>query len=334
MTTESRHAAKASSLEFEVDMDATRVGGLRQIHALQQKDGIYIREGILTLTCNRDGKVFPMDEFVDPVVNTSTANITAENALRVSLNFHGFPNANIVELQWKDQKKATDQHVIYDRSIIAASDLQSRLMYIRHKDETNLRLTWETQLHTNDRQHYWVSYVDAQSGEMLEMEDKVLHCDFGGAEFDNLSEESKAHEREHHHHRHVASAEMWDKIEQAREVVKSLSPAYGEAPAAAFAVAHTYLILDIPNEAPNDNTNANYNAMTGEAEQTEVTTEGDPLASPYGWLSTDGVAENNNTKGNNVYAFYDPSPGPLGGVPNSGALASEVGVAGNKFLYP
>jgi len=323
---------KYTTQDYEITLDQldskTQV---RRIHALQKIDGIYVREGLLTLTFGKNQKLFPMNSFVRRKANTSSPSLNAVSAIRTSMAFHKLDRT--LPLILEEDKNRADGHVVYKKGAIAASDIEARLMFIQHKEGKDLRLTWETQLHTPDRQNYWVSYVDAQTGKVLETKDMVLHCSFGEGLTYDASPEEQAQLDARHREMHMESARNWDKMINDRVQHSCTTEHHTHAASAtdkqaAAGRTHTYFVLDAPAEAPNDNTATNTQSL--------VSTAGDPIASPFGWTSTDGVTENTYTKGNNVYAFHDPSPSPLGGAPqpSTAAQATVANPAGSQaFIY-
>ncbi|MFT4537491.1 MAG: hypothetical protein ACI9P5_004876, partial [Saprospiraceae bacterium] len=52
-----------------------------------------------------------------------------------------------------------------------------RSVYIKDEPANQLILTWQTQLHASDMQHYFVDYIDAHTGEVLQSEEKVIETD-------------------------------------------------------------------------------------------------------------------------------------------------------------
>jgi len=322
-----------NNIEYEINFDQyDKNSGVRKVHALQKLNGIYVREGLITLTYGRNKKLYSQNHFSVNKANASKPTIGVETALTNSMRFHKMDHKSPLVL--KENKSESDLHVIYERSDDTASDIQARLMYIQTRRNDELTLTWETQLHTADRQNYWITYVDANSGKVLDSKDMVLHCSFGGGLVYDASPEEQAILDEQHRQMHMESARRWDAMIELRDVHASCNhnheniTAKSNNAAAVMAPANTYLVLDLPAEAPND--------MSATSTQTLVTTAGDPNASPYGWTSTDGATENTFTKGNNVYAFYDPSPSPLGGAPNPGTAAQATSLPGTpvEFKYP
>jgi len=326
----SKKLKSKNNIEYEINFDQyDENSGVRKVHALQKLNGIYVREGLITLTYGRNKKLFSQNEFSVHKANASNPTISVETALKNSMRFHKMDHKSPLIL--KENISESDLHVIYERSDNTASDIQARLMYIQTRRNDELTLTWETQLHTADRQNYWITYVDANSGKVLETKDMVLHCSFGGGLVYDASPEEQAILDEQHHRMHMESARRWDAMIELRDVHASCNhnheniTAKSNNAAAVMAPANAYLVLDLPAEAPND--------MSATSTQTLVTTAGDPNASPYGWTSTDGATENTFTKGNNVYAFYDPSPGPLGGAPNPGTAAQATSLPGAPIVF-
>ncbi len=323
-----KHPEKNASLEFEISHDHLDAhNGMRSLNVLQKKNGIYVRNGLLTISFNEKGYEVVNDHFQRlPSWSTQPA-VSAEEAIMVARQFHDFPAT--ASLVLKERRHQADQHAIFERGDIAASDIIARLMYMQYKNENGLRLTWETQLHTKDRQHYWVTYVDANSGQVLDAQDYVIQCTFGeGLVYDNSPEEEQLRQQQLSG-MYLKSAEDWDKVMHARHEHEHSHPPTA---ASMVAPANSYLVLDLPAEAPNDNTAINT--------QTTVVTDGDATASPNGWTSVEpaGVGQYNYTRGNNAWAFYDPSPGPLGGLPNPATAAPATGgnpVTGPlQFIYP
>ena len=56
--------SKTNSIDFEITLDhSDDIVGIRRIHALQKKDGIYLREGLLMLTYGKNEKLFAQNSF-------------------------------------------------------------------------------------------------------------------------------------------------------------------------------------------------------------------------------------------------------------------------------
>ncbi|RYM33807.1 T9SS type A sorting domain-containing protein [Brumimicrobium glaciale] len=151
-------------------------------------------------------------------------------------------------------------------------------------DESTVRVVWDLHIYQLDQKHWWSIRVDAQTGAVLEKTDWVLNCDFGGKE---------NHGDSHANHNHQ----------------KSQFTQSGMLPPPPPGVGAGYNVFPIPVESP----------IHGSRQL--VIDPDDPIASPYGWHDTDGVAgaEFTTTQGNNVYASEDRSDADvLGYTPNGG----------------
>lgn len=305
--------------EFKIKSDyLDDHNNVRVIHALQQYNGIYVHEGLMTLNVNNKGETIVNDEFKRLSVNTTQPAVNHEDAIMTALDFHGLDVPEALVL--KEIKNTSDSHHIYERGTIAASDLQVRLTYIQLRNEDMLRLTWETQLHTPDRQHYWVSYVDVLTGRVIDARDYVISCQFGeGLVYDNSPEE-EALRKEQMQELYRKSAADWDAMAAQKQMHQhdNLCSAH-EHPASLMAPVNSYQVLDHPAEAPND--------TSATSTQTFVATDGDPIASQNGWTSDEaggGVTQHSYTRGNNVWAFHDPNVTPLGGTPQPATSAQAT----------
>ena len=242
----------------------------------------------------------------------------AAGALRNAMLHLGTFNAN-TPLVEKEASSDPQQETIFEKGNLAAADFKARLLYFSKTAKSKeARLVWETQLYTKDRQNYWLVLVDATNGEVISTQDLVLHCTFGGLEYDFSEAEAKVH-KHHTQEKHLATAVAMD--EKIAALKNKSTFGFLEKSMLAPAVDHQYSVLALPAESPIDLSATNTQTMVS------VLSAGDAVASPYGWNKTSG-SEIQDTKGNNVYSFYDASPGPLGGAPSGVAPASTIGVNG------
>ncbi|GLR18171.1 hypothetical protein GCM10007940_27860 [Portibacter lacus] len=308
LTKKNKDVTRDAFINYDITADLVEKNdGIRRIQAIQKSNGIYIKDAILSIALNKKGKTFTTNTFVDYRSKNASPSISGSEALKKAMKANKVKgNVDFNELE---RKSSTDKHMVYAKGNNFASNPESRLIYLKDDASKTLILAYETQIHTKDRQHYYVSYVNASTGEVLETEDKVLHCSFGPSLVYDASPAEQAILDQQKEALHLAGAEKWEKEYGHADHDHH----YSALPSTVAAPANSYLVLDLPAEAPNDD--------SAENNQTVVTTAGDPIASPYGWTSIDGVTQNVYTKGNNVFAFYDPSPTPLGGIPNPAAAA-------------
>lgn len=312
---------------------------IRYIYGQQQYQGIDVEDAMLTLAYSANGKHTSTDALVNAKVNTITPTLSAEQGVRAAMMASDDFSA-VSTLGLNSQRNNTEQYTVFDKGEIASHDIITRLMYVKsYPQATEYRLAWETQLYTLDRQHYWVVYTDATHGKVLKKRDLVLHCSFGESmAYDASPEEQKIiddHKREHA----IAHAKEVEKYLAAHQEI-SLPTSEKNFMNSTMMTERTYRVVPVPAASPIDGTVsggfANDRGLVADftpGTQTDVTTAGDPIASPLGWTSIATGAEFPYTRGNNVWSFYDPSPGPLGGVPSEATSATESPTGSGNYLY-
>lgn len=350
-TTQNRSQAVQYKLGDEIMEKQTQI---RRIYAQQQVNGIDVKDAILGLHFAPNGQNAVSDQFADIKVNTTSPSISAEQALRSAMSeLGGFPV--VATLIVKDEKNDAQQTTSFDKGDIAGSDFLTRLIYAKATPtSTEYQLVWETQLFTRDRQHYWVALVDASTGKILNNRDMVLHCSFGGVEYDHSEAEAHMHDA-HEHEKHLAAAFEFENMlasnhAQEEAIPSAASSMFNTSAAASSAMMgpnDEFLVLAFPADSPEDPSAVNTQTTVA------VHDVGSADASPNGWTTLSAVpvvvspgvgipgvpitipAGAANTIGNNVYAFYDASPGPLGGAPSTiPTPPTTVGTDGSTWSYP
>ncbi|HXL57381.1 MAG TPA: M36 family metallopeptidase, partial [Chitinophagaceae bacterium] len=194
----------------------------------------------------------------------------------------------------KQPSTGADKYTIFKRSNSSVWDIPCRLVYYNNERLKTLTPAWEIQMMDVYKKHYWLAYVNAATGTILEKKDLIIHCDFGGGVTDadnrritpvlKISENNNAH---------------FQIQEQTNQPFQQESTA--------SLPNNQYRVYNIPFENPIDPGSAH----------SLVTKGGDVLSSPDGWHKVSNLITYNYARGNNVWAFQDPSPGPLGGVPSA-----------------
>ena len=316
-TSENQKELKATSYRINRDFVEPDTK-IRRIYVQQHVNGIPIKGAVLNLNYAVNGKKAIVSTFKKVNVNTSSPSMDAAGALRNAMLHLGTFNTK-TPLVEKEASSEPQQETIFEKGSMAAADFKARLLYFSETPKSKeARLVWETQLYTKDRQNYWLVLVDATNGEVISTQDLVLHCTFGGLEYDFSEAEAKVH-KHHTQEQHLATAAAMD--EKIAALKNKSTFGFLEKSMLAPAVDHQYSVLALPAESPIDLSATNTQTMVS------VLSAGDAVASPYGWNKTSG-GEFQDTKGNNVYSFYDASPGPLGGAPSGVAPASTIGVNG------
>ncbi len=270
--------------------------GIRHIYAHQKINGLTVVGSNFALHATTLKKV-PINQLADlQKISVTPVSVSVDQRQAVAIVFNAINYTYPSELIIKTPASGPDKKTIFKRNESSIWDIPLRLVYIQEDKSNQLRTSWEVQMMDVYKQHYWVCYIDASTGEVLKKMDIMMHCDFGQP---NTVTDKKKNPmlviKENVVKQHFNNAAF-----------------SGNLPAAAAPPAHNnrYRVFPLPFEHPNDNG----------ASHMFVFNSGDALGSPDGWHQVFGLGAATTypyTHGNNVWAFYDPSPEPLGGVPSA-----------------
>ncbi|MPZ68387.1 MAG: metalloprotease [Actinobacteria bacterium] len=148
----------------------------------------------------------------------------------------------------------------------------------------SIRLAWNLEIQELSGQHWWNVSVDAQNGSMLARYDLVDH--------------DRAED--------IAGA-------ISRPSARNATALDAPTPEETVDDGSSYLVYALPFESPQD------------GERTLQASPADAASSPFGWHDTDGVAgaEYTTTRGNNVHAYADYTPGVNRPLPTMDAEGGE-----------
>ena len=281
-------AADLSELTV-TDAYASRRSGATHVYLQQALGGIPIVGAEFSVALNRDGHVFHAagrgaDRLAERRV-ASSPSVTAEAAAAAVARDAGLaPTAFRVLTA---EGTAAAPVLTLSEGGVAQEPVAARLVYRYDAEADAVALAWEVGLYEVGSRHYWLGWVDAVTGAVLARHDLVVHDTFGPAH-------------------------------DAAEEAPSYAPLASTGPAPLAAVG-SYRVYPYPVESPY------YSVPPTPADgRTLEVDPDDPVASPFGWHDTDGVAgpEYTRTRGNNVHAYTDtnnndqPDPGsdPDGGA--------------------
>ena len=301
--------------------------GITHIYLQQTSNGIEIMDGSIGIHLNKERQVIYATSQFEKQMNqrrTSTSpGLSATAALQVATQEVGISLDEPATVL--SAGKTSARSTVFSKGNLTAEDIPAKLVYLKNeKDE--LVLCWLVQMYEKSQLHDWHVYVDARNGEIVKKHDIVLHCDFGGAApVTDAPNEVKTPYRHNHNHNH--NHNHGTKVEKAAHTAVAEMPGV---PKEAnffdqFFVNSTYLVYAEPDEAPNSS-----------GGRRTVSTDGDPVASPFGWHSTSQGLFNNFTTGNNVAARNNiGAVSPLGTRPDMPTFTSN----GNlnppyEFDYP
>lgn len=292
--------------------------GIRHIYAMQMLNGIAVPEGAFSLhkTATLSQATNGLVELEKVKIKPLSVNISAEKA--VNSLFEKIDYSESRNLTTKSAAKGSDLYTVFSRNESKIWDIPCRLIYYFDKKTNSLIPSWEVQMMDVYKKHYWQAIYDASTGILLDKQDLITHCNFGSV---NETDNNLA----------LLNQGATDLLQNN----KLFSPSSADTKTQSFAgIPNTYRVYDAPFESP----------MDPGATHSLVTTGGTTNASVDGWHKVANSTTYNYTRGNNVWAFYDPSPGPLGGVPSADPTRTAYannGIAGSAptnepfgFDYP
>lgn len=264
------------------------------VYLQQRYQGIAIEGAVMSLHFKNGTELIHLaDRFQKRIsgrISSGRSQLSATDAVRRVSGHLGLKATQTPQLI--SQSATADKKSLIRKEGLSRQDIPVGLIYENSKSG-RLQLAWKVEIYTEDGEHYWQIKVDASTGEILARRDMVLHCDFGhpatGAGICTDGHSALA----------VGSTPLTTaaKSDLVTNIATSFSPPVGNA----------YRVFTAPVETPNH------------GGRTLVYTNGDPVASPFGWHN-DGLLSYQITKGNNVYAYEDQL-GINAGTPVSGGLS-------------
>lgn len=252
------------------DNYVSRHNGVTHVYLKQTHKDIEVYNALFNVNIMPDNQVIHAgNRFVSDLrsrVNTTSPSLTPEDAIRKVLTHFNISDGNDELILVQD---LGEKEKIYSGDGISMEQVPVKLVY-QPMPNRSVNLAWNVVIFTLDGQNGYNARVDARTGEVLDVFNHVLHCDFG-------SPEGCAS----HDHNHRAASPI-PFVNGYSSLLKG-------------GAANTYNVFPLFVESPNHGTN------------TLVTDPADPTASPYGWHDTDGSAgaEYTITRGNNVHAYHD-----------------------------
>ncbi|MGF1556245.1 T9SS-dependent M36 family metallopeptidase [Paucihalobacter sp.] len=250
-------------IQNEVYSKSTKI---THLYLNQQFQGIKIYNAISSLAI-KDEKVFYFaNRFLGGVaekVNTTSPQITAQNAIEKLAVHLGLPAVQNVNL-----KTYVNNKFLFSSGNISRVDIPVELMLF-HNNAGRLVLVWDLSIYDLSARNWWTVRLDAVNGEILDVQDFIVTCNFGDAN--------------HETHQHVEIPQEFSMSNAASMLTANDNSQYN--------------VFPFPVESP----------IHGSRQL--VIEPASELASPFGWHDTDGVAgpEFTITRGNNVWAQEDRS---------------------------
>ncbi|MBV6429423.1 MAG: hypothetical protein KIPDCIKN_03981 [Haliscomenobacter sp.] len=246
--------------------------GTEHIYLQQRITGIPIIHAVTGIHLDAQGNVVHAENRFWPQlsrrINTSEEAYSAGSALKKTAEALGLPMARIPVLP----RRRDGQPTTYTDAQVSRMPIPVELVYLPMPD-SSLRLAWQTGIYDPRNPDYWVTFVDAVSGEILDRFNRTIYCHFGSDSPQHDACNDPMHKTFGQHHSFTLA---------------------GPSPLLAGDQA-VYQVFPLPVESP----------IHGKQEM--LVNPADPLASPFGWHDTNGLQgpEFFITRGNNVFAYLD-----------------------------
>ncbi len=176
--------------------------GWYHIYFNQTLQSIDVYNGVLGITLKDNKVVYAANSFVPslatkmPTSNDATT-LSAKDALRKAIADVNINDINISQIKEISSSKLENgklSKVVFENKNLSDENIVVKLYWlpIENKDgekmNTSIALAWNIKFLTKDAKHSWNIQVDANTGNILQKLDDVIHCDFGTPNHANHSE--------------------------------------------------------------------------------------------------------------------------------------------------
>lgn len=250
----------------------SKLSGVTHIYFQQEIYGIPVHNAFLDAHMTRDNNLLSFNNRFVTTLKNSALNLlptlTDEQAIKAAAAALGY--SKIEKLRKIESKGGLIQASVFDKGNLSLEDIPVQLIWQPIDDnapEAVLRLAWDLSIYEIDAQNWWSVRIDAQTGELLDKINWVVHCGF--------AEDPK---RCAHSGDEALGIEHMSNHKMSEPNLQQLAMVGGG----------SYNVFAEPLESP----------YVGP--RTLMVDPADALASPFGWHDTDGAtgAEYTTTQGN------------------------------------
>lgn len=256
--------------------------GWYHIYFNQTYQSIEVYNGIVGITLNADNVAYVTNNFMPNIANRVSiesfrAKLSPIEALQKAANRLDFKTSNSADIKEVGSSKLVNgvlNKTTFIDKALSNDAIDVKLYWVPYetseegKSIKKLALSWNVHFNTIDRKNSWNVHVDAISGEIIKMNDEVIHCDFGTPN-------------------HLAAPHIC--TEAVRPIANQTNSL----------VANSYSVFDYPLESPN---HGSQTIVTNPYTRFASTSTGPGVTN--GWHD-DGINTYTNTRGNNVWAKDD-----------------------------
>lgn len=275
--------------------------GWYHVYYNQVYQSIEVFNGMLNVTyANNDvahvGNTFVEDLPAKIEGNNTFTQLSPANAIDKVAGHLNLPHKPYQSIEESSVKLANGQvsKGVFRNSQISDVNIPVKLYWLPYQqngaaNNQKVALVWNVLVSTKDHKHLWSAHVDAVSGEVLEIKDQVIHCDFGPP---------------NHTHKKTVRKPAHSNLHEEMQHFRSLAP-------------NSYNVFDIPIESPS---HGNRSIVTNP--YTRFTALGTGPGATNGWHD-DSTTTYTTTRGNNVLAKEDNDGNNetvIGASPSSASL--------------
>lgn len=276
---------------------------LYHIYFAQKYQAIEVFNGILNVTLLNDKVVNVGNTFV-PNINskvpaiTNTLGLSPAEAIDKAAAYLKLATSTVSTQEVSTNKLPNGQidKAVYRNAALSNDEINVKLYWfpydtlINRQRVSKIDLVWQVQIQTKDQKNVWSVQVNAQSGEIVQVKDLVIHCNFGTPE----------HQKTPHVCKGIVNTAI--KANETIGFMKSVA-------------ANSYRVFDYPVESP---IHGSQTVVTNP--YTKFAPTGTGPGSTNGWHN-DGTTDYTNTRGNNVWAQEDKNGNNgTGASPSSATL--------------
>ena len=152
------------------------------LYIQQRVNGINIYNAISTATIKDNGVVNFANRFLDLIedkINVTDPSISSVDAIKsaaIKLSLGTTKDISLIE--------QSEDHFKYTAPLISQQDIVAKLVYCPMQDST-LKLAWDFSILTLDSKNWYSIRVDAMDGEIININDWIIHCEFDSKEQKN-----------------------------------------------------------------------------------------------------------------------------------------------------
>lgn len=259
------------------DQFLSQHSGVSHFYFIQRYQGIEVHNALIGVHLTATGKLgFATNRFIPNLaekINTTQPVLTAYDAVRRVASELSL----VIDQPLRALQRNGSREITFDGGSISRSEIPVKLFFQPIGAGGEVRLAWNLTIDQIDSPDNWSIRVDALTGQILEKNNRTVYC---------------SSKMPNHQHSEDCSLKPAVSNTAFTPVREALTKSHQTVTTAGTA---SYRVYPIPLENPL------------EGERVLLTDPNDPLASPYGWHDTSGVAgaDYTITRGNNAHVFLD-----------------------------